>query len=163
MRLIALCAAAILAVMPAKADDTTSLDGIVAALYDVISGPAGEARDWERFKSLFGPEARLMAVSANAPTGLVVMTPQGYIDRSGAVLEKNGFYEREIARKMERFGDVVHIFSTYEARRAAEDEQPFARGVNSIQLHHHQGKWQILSVFWQAETETLKLPQDYLP
>src|SRR5581483_3500143 len=106
----------------ARAEDVKSIDAIVAALYDVISGPAGQQRDWDRMRSLFAPGARLIP-TVPSPTGASarVLDVQGYIDRSGATLERNGFFEREIARRQETFGNIAHVFSTYESRHTAAD------------------------------------------
>lgn len=148
----------------ANPDDVKSVDAIMAALYDVISGPAGKSRDWNRMRSLFLPEGKLVA-TGQRPTGEVVrrtMTVEDYITNSGPVLEKNGFFEKEIARKQEEYGHVAHCFSTYESRRAGSDAQPFMRGINSIQLFNDGKRWWILSVFWQPETKALPIPSQYI-
>ena len=132
--------------------DVASQDAIIAALYDVISGPACQPRDWDRFRSLFAPGARLI------PTGMTpdrkavsrVMTPDEYANATGTNLERNGFFEREISRTGETFGSVTHAFSTYESRRHANDEKPFARGINSIQLLNDGTRWWVVTVYWQA-------------
>jgi hypothetical protein len=144
--------------------DVETMDAIVAALYNVISGPAGQKRNWERFRSLFVPGARLIP-TGRRPTGEVVSsvrTPEEYIQRSSPVLEQNGFFEKEVSRRIEKFGNIVHIFSTYEARRKAEDEKPFIRGINSIQLMNDGKRWWIVTVFWQAEDDKNPLPAEYL-
>ena len=113
------------------------MDGIIAALYDVISGPAGQKRDWDRMRSLFITGARLIPTARQAATGQIgtrVLDVEGYISGSGPSLEKNGFFEKEVARQTEIFGNIAHVFSTYESRRNADDPKPFARGINSIQL-----------------------------
>lgn len=145
--------------------DVKSMDSILAALYDVISGPAGEKRDWERMRNLFIPEGRLMPSGQNPQNGNVgyrIWTPDEYIEQAGANLEKNGFFEIEIARKVEQYGTVAHVFSTYESRRNADDDKPFARGINSIQLLKGKERWFIVSVFWMGENETYPLPESYL-
>jgi len=149
----------------AKAEDISSPDAILAALYDVISGPVGQKRDWDRFRSLFAPGARLIPTGRNPQTGefrLTALDPEGYVTRSSAFLEREGFVEKEIARRTERFGQVLHTFSTYEGRRAA-DTVPFVRGVNSIQLFSDGKRWWIVTVFWQAESADNPLPKEYLP
>jgi hypothetical protein len=95
-------------------NDVKTVDAIVAALYQVISGPAGEARNWNRMRSLFLPEAKLVATGQRSNGELVkrVMTVEEYILNSGPVLEKNGFFETEIARKQEVYGHIAHSFST---------------------------------------------------
>lgn len=144
--------------------DVATMDAIVAALYDVISGPAGQKRNWDRFRSLFVPGARLIP-TGRRPTGEVVSrvrTPEEYIQGSQTVLEQDGFFEREISRRVEKFGNIAHIFSTYEARRTAADEKPFMRGINSIQLMNDGKRWWIVTVFWHAEDEKNPLPAEYL-
>lgn len=149
----------------AYASDVASMDSIVAALYAVISGDAGVARDWDRMRNLFHPAARLMP-TATTPEGQGVirpLTPQDYVDRAGPSLVRDGFHEREIARRVERFGRIAHVFSTYEGRRASTDAEPFLRGINSIQLFHDGTRWWIVSVYWQAEDQATPLPPEYLP
>jgi hypothetical protein len=148
----------------ARAADVQSVDGIVAALYDVISGPAGKPRDWDRMRSLFAPEGRLMAVGAR-PEGNYVLRGMGvedYIVRNSKAFATMGFFEREAARTTDTFGQIVHVFSTYESRHAADDAKPFQRGINSIQLYHDGKRWWIVNVLWRAEDERLPLPERYL-
>lgn len=145
--------------------DVASPEAVVAALYDIISGDAGQARDWDRFRSLFHPTARLMPSGADREGRGVVrsVTPDEYIARSEAFLLREGFHEREIARRSERFGRILHVWSTYETLHSLSDPAPFARGINSIQLFHDGARWWILSVYWQAETPEVPIPSDYLP
>lgn len=148
----------------AKKEDVASMDAILGALYGVISGPAGQARDWDRFRSLFTPGARLI------PTGrtqegqprITVIDPDGYIARSSNALSQ-GFFEKEISREVQQFGAVTHVFSTYESRHKADDAQPFARGINSIQLYNDGTRWWIVTVYWQSERPDTPLPAKYLP
>jgi len=147
-----------------RAEDVASSEAIVAALYDVISGDAGVQRDWNRFRSLFHPSGRLVAIGAPAegPAVLRVLTPDDYIARAEPGLLQ-GFHEREIARRVDQFGHLTHVFSTYDSRHAASDAQPFARGVNSIQLFDDGARWWVVSVYWQSETPQIPLPARYLP
>ena len=141
------------------------MDAIIAALYDVISGPAGEARKWDRMRSLFIPGARLIPTGKNPQDGSVrhrVMTVEDYITQSGPMLEKNGFFEREIGRKTESFGNIVHVFSAYDSKRTAQDAQPFARGINSIQLLNDGQRWYVVTIFWDSERADNKIPDKYL-
>ena len=149
----------------AKAEDVTSPDAIIAALYDVISGPPGK-RDWDRFRSLFAPGARLIPTGRNPQTGefrCVALDSEGYITRSAAYLEQNGFFEKEVARRTERFGNILHAFSTYESRHKAGDAAPFARGINSIQLLFDGKRWWIVTIYWQGESPDNPLPKEFLP
>jgi len=144
--------------------DVGSMNGILTALYDVISGPAGQKRNWDRMRTLFIPEARLIPTGkrADGSSGRKVMSLEDYINASGPVLEKMGFFETEIHRTEEAFGAVVHVFSTYESRKTKEDEKPFMRGINSIQLWNDGTRWWVVTIFWQNETPQLPIPDKYL-
>ena len=154
------------ATMPAaKPEDVQSIDAILAALYDVISGPAGQARNWDRFRSLFIPGARLIPTST-APGGEVrhrVLTPDEYATQAGAGLERNGFFEREISRTTESFGHITQAFSSYESKRTAQDAKPFSRGINSIQLLNDGKRWYVVTIFWDSERPDNPIPTKYLP
>ena len=145
--------------------DVASPDAIIAALYDVISGPAGKKRDWDRFRSLVIPNGRFIPtrVQQGGAASATVLSADDYIARAGAGLERNGFFEREVSRKTEQFGAIMHAFSTYESRRTAEDPKPFARGINSIQLLKDGGRWWIVTVYWDAERPGNEIPAKYLP
>lgn len=144
--------------------DVASVDSIIAAIYDVISGPAGKKRDWARMKSLFIPGARLIPTGARQTGGYSsrVLTVDDYAERAGGFFEKEGFYEREAARKTEEFGQIVHVFSTYESRHAPGETKPFQRGINSIQLMNDGTRWWVVTIFWQGEDEKHPLPEKYL-
>ena len=144
--------------------DVASVDAIITALYDVISGPAGQARDWNRFRSLFAPGARLIPTMhpPGATPRLGVMTPDQYAERAAGGLTRNGFFEREISRTTDTFGAVTQLFSTYESRRAAADAKPFARGINSIQLFNDGTRWYVVTIFWDSERADNPIPEKYL-
>ena len=151
---------------PAKPADVASPDAILAATYDVISGPATQKRDWDRFRSLFVPGARLIPTVAKKTGGgyeTRVITPDEYATFADTYFQKNGFAEREISRKSERYGNIMQIFSTYESRHDASDPQPFARGVNSFQLFYDGARWWVVTIFWQEETPDNPLPKEFLP
>ena len=147
--------------------DVESIDAIIAATYDVISGPAGKPRNWERERSLFHPGARLMPTATVAGRNDVELAPQildveGYIARVEPLFEKSGFYEKEIARRVESFGSIAHVWSTYQSRRDPSDPEPFMRGINSIQLFNDGKRWWVLSIYWQHESTQQPLPKQYL-
>jgi hypothetical protein len=149
---------------PAKPSDVASIDAIMAAVYDVISGDAGVERNWLRFRSLFYPGARMIPTGRNAKTGhvaAVFITPEAYIRSNGPFLTKQGFHEREIHRHVDTFGNIAQVFSSYEARHKLGDEKPFLRGINSIQLFNDGKRWWVLTIAWSAENEQNPLPEEY--
>lgn len=143
--------------------DVESLDGIVAALYESISGPAGEARDWDRLRSLFLPGARMIPTGPRPEGrhGARILTVEEYVTQVGPNLERVGFREREIARVTERFGGIAHAFSSYEGTVEAEPGRPM-RGINSIQLMNDGERWWVVTIFWDAERPENPLPERYL-
>jgi hypothetical protein len=154
-----------------KPSDVDTVDHLLASLYDVISGPAGKARDWDRFRSLFLPDGRLGVFRAGVPAkgadperkeDAVFLSPDMYVQRDDPYFKTHGFFEHGIANRMEEFGSLVHVWSTYESRHAEHDEQPFARGVNSLQIVHAQGRFWIASIVWDEERPGLTLPDKYL-
>jgi hypothetical protein len=151
---------------PADPRDVESIDAIVAAAYDVISGPAGQKRDWNRERSLFYPGARLVPTASVPGRNDVDLEPQildveAYIKRAEPIL-KAGFYETEIARRTEQFGRIAHVWSTYESRHDPSDPTPSMRGINSFQLFNDGKRWWILSVYWQHENAEHPIPQKYI-
>jgi DNA-binding beta-propeller fold protein YncE len=150
--------------VPARPEDVASVDAIIAALYDVISGPAGQKRDWDRFRSLFAPGARLIPTGRRPDSTRVmrVITPDEYATNIGPQLENGGFFEREIGRRTESFGAVTHVFSAYDSKRAAADTVPFARGINSIQLFNDGKRWFVVTIFWDSERKDNPIPADIL-
>jgi hypothetical protein len=145
--------------------DVATIDGIITALYESISGPAGAARQWDRFRSLMAPGARLVptGVRPDSTTVRRVWSAEEYITLNDSALKARGFFEKEIARKTDRYGNIVQMFSTYESRRNADDPQPFARGINSIQLHFDGKRWWVVTIFWEGESRLHPIPAEYLP
>jgi hypothetical protein len=149
----------------AKPADVASPDAIVAAAYEVISGPAGQVRDWDRHRSLYLPGARLVPTGPKKEGGgffARTLTPDEYVARATPIFEKEGFYEKEVSQRMERYGNIVQVFSTYESRHDPK-EAPFARGINSFQLFFDGTRWWVVTVFWQAETAENPIPKEFLP
>jgi hypothetical protein len=157
-------AAAAAAAHPAAPADVSSMDAILKALYDVISGPGGQKRDWDRFRSLFYEGARLIPATkpAEGPARARILDVEGYVTRASANTSQQGFYEKEIARRVDQFGSIAQVFSTYESRRAADDAKPFARGINSIQLYFDGTRYWIITILWDAERPDNPLPAKYL-
>ncbi len=151
--------------------DVDTVEHLLASLYDVISGPAGKPRDWDRFRSLFLPDGRLGVIRPDAPASAdmparksdaVLLTPDMYVERDDPYFKSHGFFERSIANRVEEFGNLVHVWSTYESRHTAEDATPFTRGINSIQIVHAQGRFWVASIMWDDERSGLTLPEKYL-
>lgn len=143
----------------------SSLDSIMTTLYDVISGEAGQARDWDLFRFLYKDGAHLI------PTGqardgsyrLRYDTPDDYIEKSGPYLLEHGFFEQEIHRETQQFGNIAHIFSTYQCFKSAKEKEPFMRGINSVQLIFDGTRWWIVNIYWAQESDTSPIPANYLP
>lgn len=130
--------------------DSLSIDSLLTDLYEVISGPAG-VRDWERFKKLFHPKAQMGAYSPTqegAPGRLVLFSPEDYIQRNGPRFEKMEFFEKEIGRQTQHYGQLVQVLSSYEWR-SGETKQ---RGVNALLLVKEQSRWCIFSILWESES-----------
>jgi hypothetical protein len=132
-----------------RSADVNTLDGILHASYAVISGPAGQQRDWDRFRSLFVPGARLMPVISGAAPRVRVLTPEDYIRRVEPIFAQEGFWERETSRQAETIGRVAHVLSHYESLHDP-DGVPFEHGTNSIQLFNDGVRWWIVSIMWNT-------------
>ena len=173
----------------ANPTDVASIDAIITAAYEVISGPASKKRDWDRERSLYYPGARLIPTArpvthhggqaSDPPShgfgvageGQVtsdnkivpqILDIEGFIARVEPFFKENGFYEKEIARRVEQFGQIAHVWSTYESRHDLSDPEPFMRGINSIQLFNDRKRWWIVSIYWQHESAQHSLPEKYL-
>lgn len=148
----------------AQPGDVASVDGIIKALYASISGPKGAPRDFDRLRTLLADDARFI-VTGQGPDGngrLRTLDVDGYISLAGPGLVANGFFEREIGRTTEQFGRVTHLMSAYDSRNALEDAEPFARGVNSIQLFNAGNRWYIVTIMWDSERPDNPIPARYL-
>jgi hypothetical protein len=141
--------------------DVQSIDAIIAALYDVISGEPNTNRDWERFRNLFKPEARLIPTRKDEKGKLITkpMTPEEYIQLFQSRIA-TGFFEKELHRNTDEYGTIVHVFSTYETRETRTGPVT-NRGINSIQLFKDDSRYYIVSIFWCAENLGFKLPTQY--
>ena len=146
----------------ARPEDVNSIDAIINTLYEVISGPAGE-RDWERFRALFTPDAKMAAFSLSKSKQLVYksMTPEEYQEQNAPFFLQSGFWERELGREEMKFGELATVFSAYEfslTENGAADQ----KGINSIQLVYDQNRWWIANLIWNSEREQNKIPEALL-
>jgi hypothetical protein len=146
-----------------RPDDVGTLDGLIAAYYDVISGPAGQPRQWSRDRTLYIPDIRFVSMSLGKDGKPVAhtMSHQQFVDESDKGLQ-GGFYEQEVHRTTQRFGNIAHIFSTYESRVKA-DGPIIARGINSIEAFFDGKRWWIASAIWDEERPDNPMPPEYLP
>ena len=150
---------------PADPADVSSIDAIIRAAYDAISGAAGEKRDWDRERSLYYPGARLIPTAkpgSNDGLAPQILGVEGFIARVEPYFAEYGFFEKEITRRTEQFGHIAHVWSTCESRHSEDDPEPFMRGINSIQLFYDGNRWWILSIYWQHETLKYPVPEKYL-
>ncbi|HMI85967.1 MAG TPA: hypothetical protein VK550_17840 [Polyangiaceae bacterium] len=148
----------------ADPNDVRSIDAVLAALYGSVSGPPGP-RDWDRVRSIFAPGAWVAPVEHRASGKAVaqVMNLEAFIERSARSVSHEGFYEKEIARRADAFGSIVHVFSTYEARHSPDEPRAFRRGINSIQLLNDGDRYWVVSVYWDTERDGAPIPEPYLP
>lgn len=153
-----------------RAEDVASPEAIVRAVYESISGPAevDQQRDWDRLRSLFLPDARFVLPRWQSPEGqeeqvLRAWDVEGFIDAARGFYQESSFYEREIARDVDRFGHVAQVFSTYESRVGSDDGEPVARGINSVQVVHAENRWWIAHLVWDVERPDDPIPGAYLP
>ena len=146
-----------------RAADVATVDGIVKAYYDVITGPAGQPRQWSRDRSLYIADLRFVAtgVGKHGPYARV-MDHQAFVDGSDSSMVHDGFFEREVHRVTRSYGNIVQVFSTYEERRTA-DGPVEGRGINALQLFWDGKRWWVASAIWFEEDPAHPIPAEYLP
>jgi hypothetical protein len=152
-----------------RAEDVASPEAVVRATYDAISRAPGAPFQWERFRSLFLPEARLIPNTEQTGGRFTVHTVDSFISwidegwkRVIGTPQDRGFAESHVAGITEQFGDVAHVFSTYE-KHIWNDKNVLGRGINSIQLVKKDGRWWISSIAWDEEPAAGQVPAKYLP
>ena len=155
---------------PAPAD-AASVDAIVAALYASVSHGPDASADFDRLRGIYLYVGMFIPPKRAGASEFSVMDVDALEERlRKAAAERKekgtpgtGFFEQEIARRTDCFGNVCHVFSTYESRHSPTDAKPFERGINSIQLLRDGSRWWIASVAWDAERPDNPIPPDYLP
>ncbi|HYH14597.1 MAG TPA: hypothetical protein VD794_05240, partial [Flavisolibacter sp.] len=134
--------------------DVASVDAIVKSMYDVISGAAGP-RNWDRFHSLFLPDAKMGAVVGQGQ--FRTFTPAQYQKMNTPHFMEEGFYEEELKRNVLEYGNVAAVQTSYQFR--FDPNGPVQqRGVNYITLVKSNGRWWIANISWQPETKEFPLP-----
>lgn len=131
----------------------TTIDGV----YDVISGPVGAARDWEKMRALMTEDARLTPIGTDGHSSYDV---DGYVARSEEFLMSQGFFEIETGNRMEVYGNLAQVWSAYEGRTSSADGPVFVTGINSFQLVKTENGWKVFSILWQAANDKLPVPAD---
>ena len=172
--LLAAAAAAVLAVPSASAQsndadpsDVATPEAVITALYSAVQRAPGEPFDWTRMRPLFLPTARLIPNTEQTGGELRVLTPDEFIAWIDGVTvvggaNDRGFAEEQVSAKIERFGDIAHVFSTYQ-KHFHGDTRILGRGINSIQMVRHDGRWWISQIIWDEETGAGPVPAEYLP
>ncbi len=150
-----------------SSNDVSSVDAIVRALYESVSFAPGAQPDYKRLRSLFHPEGRLIPPKGERDGKVPVLAMDAFIKKSREYvimtgMEARGFFEKEVHRATESFGNIVHLFSTYESRHTSKESAPVQRGINSIQLVKDAGRWWVLTILWDIERPEEKIPQKYL-
>jgi hypothetical protein len=154
----------------AASSDGASVDSILAALYASVSHDSAGEPNWPRMREIFLQVGMLVPPKNPRSDMFTVLDVDGFEQRVKEGMaaakqkgEATSFFEREVARKTDCFGNVCQIFSTYESRHAPSDEKPFVRGINSIQLVNDGRRWWIASVVWDTERTDNPIPAQYLP
>ena len=144
-------------------DPTSDLAEIGAAvdeMYAMISGPKGQ-RDWSRQANCFHPAARQIRtwIDDEGRPACRIMGLADYAEDTTPFFAEQDFFEIEIARRIDLFGNIAHVWSAYEARASLGDAEPERRGINSIQLFKDAERgWRIMAMIWDNEREGLALP-----
>ena len=141
--------------------DVSSIDGIIKAFYEAISGDVGKPRQWSRDRTLYAPDVRFISINSDKNGSRINhSTQQEFANRNDEFMVKSGFTEREINRVTRRFGNLAQIFSTYEWETA--DKKQTGRGINSIQLFYDGKRWWISALAWENEHEGNPIPKEFL-
>lgn len=140
--------------------DVKTIDALMRASYEVVSGEKGAPRQWERDNYLHHPKAVYSFYDKRV--GQQTMTLDEFHAETDTMVFDTDFYEEEIHREVKLFGNIAHVWSTYETR--LEKNGPVARrGINSVQLVFENDRWYIISWTFFGETELDKIPKTFLP
>jgi hypothetical protein len=141
-------------------NDREQISAAVDEMYAMISGPKGP-RDWSRQANCFHPAARQMRTSLDeiGRPVMKMMSLEQYARDTSPYFAENDFFEIEIGRRIDLFGNMAHVWSAYEARRSLDDDEPERRGINSIQLFRDpELGWRIVSMIWDNERDGVEVP-----
>ncbi|MBA3677013.1 MAG: hypothetical protein H0W74_06360 [Sphingosinicella sp.] len=135
------------------------LDEVLDAFYASISGPAG-MQDWELSARLLHTDARMVRTrldEAGRPVAFSFSVEE-YRKNTAPLLARMDFYEREVARRTIRFGNIAQVFSAYEAHDRLDGGKLLKRGMNMIHLYDDSHRWWIMHVIWDDEREGVAIP-----
>ena len=149
--------------------DVASPDAIVKAAYETVSRAPGKPFEWDRFRSLFLPGARMIpnteqtrgTFTPHTVESFITWIDEGWRPVIGTPNDR-GFAESGVASKVDQYGDIAHVMSTYQKHRWS-DTQILGRGINSFQMVRKDGRWWITSLIWDEETGAGPIPAKYLP
>ncbi len=142
--------------------DVSTIDGIIKAFYETISGGKGVPRQWSRDRTLYMPDVRFVGMSEDkGKIKAGIMNHQQYVNATNEFFVSEGFTERELNRIVRRFGNIAHVFSVYEFMTEGKTEK--TRGVNSIELYWDGTRWWISAVSWDEERAGNRIPKEFLP
>jgi hypothetical protein len=149
----------------ARPGDVASIESIVTAFYQAISAPVGGTLDRQRLNSLFVPDGRIaigLEPEADHRADVLFLSPDEYAALSDKHTAAKGFFDRNLANQVERFGVMAHVYSTYESRNDPGDPKPMARGIKSMELLQSADRWYIVQVYWDSERPGNPIPRKYL-
>ena len=148
-----------------------TIDSIIKATYDSMSGEPGDQRDWELYRFLYHPNGQMIRYENDFIDGELrpqYMSPDDFVNSIGkwiATVRKTGFYEREIHRITKVYGNTAHVWSTCESFHSKNDmkeNKPYVRNVHSVQLAYYRERWWVLSMYWSRETDEFPIPKEFL-
>jgi hypothetical protein len=145
-----------------RAEDVATIDAVMRTFYEVISGPAGQPRAWRRDSSLYIPEVRFVSMSEQNGRPVANLVDHAQYARQSDPMLLRGFFETEVHKVVRRFGNIAHVFSTYEFRTTANGPV-LGRGVNSLQLYWDGARWWVTNVIWDGERANNPIPRELLP
>ena len=149
--------------LESKNEDTLTINGLMKAFYEVVSGEAGEKRQWERDLSLHNPKAIYSYLTnIDGEFKQVTLSLADFHKETDNMVLETAFYETEINREVKVFGNIANVWSTYETR-LEKNGKVARRGINSVQLFYSNNKWEIISLVFDRETENNRITQTFNP
>ena len=145
--------------------DVDTIEDTVRAFFSAISAPAGGKLDRNRLRSLFVPDGRIVTSReprSSRAADVIFLSPDEYADMSDAATVTAGFFDRNLANQVEKFGVMAHVYSSYESRSHPEDAKPMARGIKSFELLNSANRWYIVQMYWDSERPDNSIPDRYL-